>query len=123
MPIAATQAALRMEEHADQPTPHELITLMMDGALERIEQARQILAGGDTEQAGLLMGKVVGIVNGLRESLDLNDGGEIAANMDSLYEYINARLCEAEEDNGREVLNEAERLLNEIKSGWEGIAA
>ncbi len=123
MPIAATQAALVVEERADQLSPHELIAQLLNGALERIDQARRILADGDTRQAGLLIVKLVGIINGLRESLDMKEGGEIAANLDSVYEYINTKLCEAEEDNGCEVLDEAEKLLTEIKSGWDGIAA
>lgn len=123
MPIAATNAALVMEERSDELTPYEVITLLLDGALERVEQARLTLECGDSETAGAIMAKAVGIVNGLRASLDLQKGGEIASNLDALYEYIAKRLCEAEEDTGGAILTEAQQLLGEVKSGWDGIAA
>ena len=121
MAISATRAALELEERSDDITPYEVITLLLDGALERIEQAKLTLACGNTEEAGELIGKTVGIVNGLRESLDIGRGGELAENLDSLYDYIVNRLCEAEEDTGKAILTETSQLLNEIKSGWEGI--
>ena len=97
--------------------------MLLEGALERVEQAQETLSKGDTQAAGELMGRLVGIVNGLRNSLDFDNGGEVAVNLDSLYEYITARILEAEAENGLEVLSEAGELLSQVKDGWQGIAA
>ena len=123
MSVAATQAALTLEARAEDASPHEVISLLLDGALERIEQARTTLAKGDCDGAGVLIGRVVGIVNGLRDSLDIHRGGDIAVNLDSLYDYISTRLCAAEKEDGEEILQEAAKLLDEVKEGWDAIAA
>ncbi len=122
MSISYTRAAVEMEERVDSITPHEVITLMLDGALERIEQAKLALDSGLEEEAGILLGKIVGIVNGLRGSLDLERGGEIAVNLQDLYDYIISRLSEAEVDTGKAILSETAGLLSELKAGWDGIS-
>lgn len=122
MAIAVTSAAVEMEQRSDDITPYEVIGLLLDGALERVSQAKTTLAKGNTEEAGQLMARVVDIVNGLRGSLDFERGGELATNLDGLYDYIVGRLCEAEAENGGEILTETDQLLAEVKSGWDGIA-
>lgn len=123
MAIAVTRAAIEMEQRSDSVTPYEVIALLLDGALERVDQAQQTLAKGNTEEAGELMARVIDIINGLRGSLDFEQGGELAENLDSLYGYIIERLCAAEAETGDAVLAEANKLLAEVKSGWDGIAA
>ena len=61
------------------------------------------------------------IVSGLRGSLDMERGGEIAENLDGLYDYIQRRLLLANARNDEEGLEEVLRLLREIKAGWDGI--
>lgn len=123
MTIDVTRASRELEQKVDSVTPYEVISLLLEGALERVEQAQETLSKGDTQAAGELMGRLVGIVNGLRNSLDFDNGGEVAVNLDSLYEYITARILEAEAENGLEVLSEAGELLSQVKDGWQGIAA
>ena len=122
MTIAMTRAAIEMEQRIDTVTPHEVIALLMNGAQERIEHARQSLSAGDMEQAGELISKLVGIINGLRGSLDFDVGGELAQNLDKVYHYLLERLCAVDEDSAMAALDETEQLLGELKNGWDGIA-
>jgi len=122
MSIAVTRAAIEMEERAEEISPYEVISLLFDGALERIEQAQVSLTEGDEKEADLLINKVVGIVNGLRGSLDLDNGGDIAANLDTLYTYINGRLQEVPKHNSGEILAETSQLLSEVRDGWDGMS-
>jgi len=57
----------------------------------------------------------------LREALDLQQGGEVAANLDSLYEYMVSRLVEANVKNEAEPLDEVAGLLRNVKAGWDAI--
>lgn len=123
MAISVTKAALEMEQRSESITPHEVISLLLDGALERAEQARETLQAGDTELAGQFMTRLVGIINGLRASLDFDKGGEVAHHLESVYEYLVERLCVAEADNGDEILTETKHLLGDLKNGWDAIAA
>ncbi|VAX04640.1 Flagellar biosynthesis protein FliS, partial [hydrothermal vent metagenome] len=61
------------------------------------------------------------ISDGLRGSLDMDAGGEIAENLDALYEYMLQRLMAGHAKNDPVALDEVNTLLREIKSGWDGI--
>ena len=103
-------------------SPHRLIQMLFEGGLTRIAQARGAMERGQTAQKGELIGKAIGIVGGLREGLDLQQGGELAANLDSLYQYMVARLLEANAKNQAEPLDEVAGLLRTVKSGWDAIS-
>ena len=104
--------------------PHGLILMLMDGALERIATARGLMSNGSgaAERAQLLH-RAVAIIDELRNSLNLKAGGEVAANLDALYEYMCMRLTQANASNKPEWLDEVSRLLNEIRSAWLQIPA
>lgn len=123
MSIAVTQAAVQMEQNAENLTPHAVIQLLLDGALERLDQAALQLRCGREDEAGQLMHKAIGIINGLRESLDFELGGEMAIRLDRLYGYVIQRLEEAESDTGELILAESSKMLAELKSGWDAIEA
>lgn len=103
-------------------TPHRLIQMLMEGGLTRIAQARGAIERGWTAEKGELIGKAVGIVGGLRNGLDFEKGGELAQNLDRLYDYMIAKLTEANVHNDLARLDEVATLLREIKSGWDAIA-
>ncbi len=102
-------------------TPHRLIQMLMEGFLERLFGAKGHLAQGELAEKGKLLGAAISIVEGLRASLDMNNGGEIAANLDALYDYMNRRLFEANANNDAEIIDEVARLMAEIKAGWDAI--
>ncbi|MGK4360935.1 flagellar export chaperone FliS [Ectopseudomonas chengduensis] len=103
-------------------SPHRLIQMLLEGGLTRIAQARGAMERGQTALKGELIGKSIAIVAGLRDSLDLQQGGELAGNLDGLYEYMIARLTEANISNEPAVLEEVAGLLRDIKAGWDAIA-
>ncbi|WP_313055528.1 flagellar export chaperone FliS [Stutzerimonas nitrititolerans] len=103
-------------------TPHRLIQMLMEGGLTRLAQARGAMERNDVALKGALIGKTIDIVGGLRQGLNLEAGGEVAANLDSLYIYMTTRLVEANRKNDPTILDEVAGLLREIKSGWDGIS-
>lgn len=103
-------------------SPHRLIQMLFEGGLARLAQAKGALERGQTSLKGELLGKAIAIIGGLRESLDHQKGGEIAANLDSLYEYMVSRLVEANVNNDVALVDEVAGLLREVKTGWDGIA-
>ncbi len=102
-------------------TPHRLIQMLMEGGLSRLAQARGAMEREQTALKGELLGKAIDIVNGLRDGLDLRQGGELAANLDSLYEYMISRLLAANARNDIGMVDEVVDLLREIKTGWDAI--
>lgn len=119
--VADTNAA-NSSQNIHTMTPYQVITLLLDGALDRIDQAIKNISRGDIDAAAVLVQKAVGIVGGLRESLDLNNGGEIADNLDALYEYITVRLENITTESPLDTLEEVKNLLQEVHEGWSGIS-
>jgi flagellar protein FliS len=96
--------------------------MLFEGALERIAQAKGAMLQNQIARKGELIGKATAIVGGLQGSLNDKDGGGLADNLDSLYDYIIRRLTQANFENNPEYLDECGRLLGEIKSAWDAIA-
>ena len=103
--------------------PHGLIVLLMDGALERISMARGCMQRGETAEKARLLNRVVSIVAELRGCLDMKAGGQIAANLSELYDYMCRRLLAANSENNAQMLDEVSSLLHEIRGAWVAIGA
>lgn len=98
----------------------QLILLMMQGALERITAARGHMERGEMAPKGEQISKVIAIIDTLRGCVN-PEAGEMAANLESLYEYMVRTLVTANASDDPQGLREVSALLNEIKSGWEGM--
>jgi flagellar protein FliS len=97
--------------------PHRLVVMLMDGALSRLAQARGCM-DRDAKAARLVhLNKALAIVAELRACLDLSQG-EIAGNLDGLYDYMTRQLLKAHVDDGPEAIEEVARLLQEIRTAW-----
>lgn len=105
--------------------PHQQVQMLMDGAVQRILQAKAALARmpqlDAVAEKGDRISKAVSIVAGLQACLDRAEGGEVAANLDRLYDYMQRRLVEANLSNDESVLDEVCGLLREIRSAWSQI--
>ena len=103
-------------------SPHRLIQMLMEGALDKISTATGAMERGDIPVKGKHIGWAISIIGGLRTSLDKQAGGEIAQNLDDLYDYMERRLFEANVRNEPGILDEVAGLLREIKGAWDTIA-
>jgi flagellar secretion chaperone FliS len=103
--------------------PHRLIVMLMDGALDRIAQARGCIQHSTGADKNGLISSAVAIIDELRCSLDLKAGGTIASNLDDLYDYLCRQLVKANLTNRTEVLDEVSHLLSEIRSAWIALPA
>ncbi len=101
--------------------PHKLIQLLYNGALERINMAKARMQAKDYEGKGKLIGKAIEIIGGLRSFLDFEKGGELAARLEGLYDYMERTLLEASARNDMAKLDEVAGLLRSVKEGWDGI--
>ena len=121
--VAALSKYSKIDVHTgvQSASPHKLIEMLLDGALAKISVARGRMEHGDTAAKGEQIGWAVSIIGGLQDSLNIKDGGDIAANLDELYSYMQRRLLDANINNDPLVLQEVHNLLLEIRSGWSGI--
>ena len=102
-------------------SPHRLVQMLLDGVLGKLATVKGMMTRGQMSKKGEVIGQAMAIVSGLRSSLDLSAGGELAANLDRLYDYIERRLLTANIKNDVDIIIEVSDLLREIKSGWDAI--
>jgi len=102
-------------------SPHRLIQMLMEGALGKISIAKGHMTRNEISQKGTTISWAISIIDGLRMSLDKEQGGDIAENLDALYEYMTNRLVQANIENSVDMLDEVAHLMITLKSGWDGI--
>jgi len=102
-------------------SPHRLIEMLMEGALEKISFAKGYMGRGNVAEKGGHISWAISIVDGLRASLDLEGGGEIAQNLDDLYDYMTRRLVRANIENNPDILDEVSSLMASVKSSWQQV--
>jgi len=110
---------VRAHAHAEGASPHRLIQLLMDGALEKIRIAKGVMERRNIPEKVRQINWALSIVDGLRQSLDMEKGGEIAQNLDAIYDYIQRRIVVANMENDPRILDEVAGLLAEIKTAWD----
>lgn len=116
---AHTYAKVGLETSVNSASPEKLISLLFAGARSSIARARFAFEQNDIPARGMAISKTIGIVgDGLRAALNLEAGGEIAANLHDLYIYIERCLLLANLHSDVAKLDEADRLLAEIGSAW-----
>jgi len=120
---ANAYANIDMETGVLAASPHKLIVMLFDGAIVAVGNAILQMRNGEIAAKGKSVSHAISIIdNGLRASLDKRVGGEIALNLDALYEYMSRRLLLGNLHNQEDTLLEVQNLLKDLKSTWEAIA-
>jgi flagellar protein FliS len=96
--------------------------MLLEGALGKIAAAKGHMDRGEIRPKGEQIGSAISILEGLKTSLDMEKGGEIARNLEDLYTYMERRLIEANRVNDTALLDEVSDLLKQIKEAWDAIA-
>lgn len=102
--------------------PHKLISLLFAGVRERLKLAAACMQTGNLAKKGEAISQISLIIGSLDGALDHENGGEIAGNLGSLYEYAQHRLVEANLHNDVAALVEIDGLFGDIESAWNAIA-
>jgi flagellar secretion chaperone FliS len=115
-------AKVGIETGVTSASPHKLIVMLFDGALVSVSSAIMHMKAGNIPEKGAAISKAIMIIDsGLRAALDKKAGGEIAEGLDALYEYMGARLLQANLKNQVDILEEVQRLLGELRDAWNAI--
>ncbi len=105
----------------EQASPHRLIQMLMDGAIEKVAMAKGFMERNEISQKGGHISWAISIIEGLRSSLDKSAGGDIADNLDDLYDYMIRRLIRSNAENNPDLLDEVVSLLKSVKDAWDEI--
>ncbi|RWR03900.1 flagellar protein FliS [[Pantoea] beijingensis] len=112
-------AKVGLESSVMSATPHQLITLLFDGALSALIRARLFLQEDNLAGKGESLSKAINIIeNGLKVGLIDSSGDELADNLSALYAYMVQRLLQANLHNDGDAIQEVETLLRNIADAW-----
>ncbi len=114
-----TYAQVGVETGVASADPHKLILMLFDGALVAIAAARLAISRSEVGAKTAALTKAIAIVDGgLKASLDVKAGGELAERLAGLYDYMLKQLFLANLRNDCTLLDEVGRLLNELRGAW-----
>lgn len=113
---------LNVSSVVDSASPHELVDMLFSGAAARLKKASGCIKHQDINGRNEAINQVISILHGLQASLDRQQGGDLADNLDALYSYMQRQLIRANSDNDAGVLAEVQDLLNTLREAWEAIA-
>ena len=96
----------------------QLLIMLYDGALRYLAQARDKILAKDYAAKGVLISKVIDIINELSSSLNLEKGGSLATNLNNLYLLCTARLLQANLKMNIESLDSVTQILSGLRSAY-----
>lgn len=112
-----------VETSVNTASPHQLIKLLLDGFFEALTSARGAIRAKDVELKAKAFQRAISIIDeGLKASLDMKVGGELAANLSNLYAYVSLRLTQANLHNDEAILDECVKLMTPVREAWIAIA-
>ena len=96
----------------------ELIQMLFDGLIESMSAAKGHIQHNNIAEKSKAINRASRIVLGLQGALDFEKGGELAKNLDELYNYVTRRLLHVNARNDLQALEEIYGLMIEIRSAW-----
>ena len=97
---------------------NKLIIMLYDGAIKNATFAVEYMNSGDIENVHNCLVKTKNIVTELMATLNMDNGGDIAKNLQSLYSYMFSQLIEANMEKKTEPVVVVIDLLKELRSAW-----
>ena len=117
MPMPRGAEAYRRVE-AESRSPMELVVMLYDGAVRFLAAAREAHGRRDLIARGNALSRALAIIAELQSTLNLKEGGAIAAELDRLYSYITWRLMDVNVKQDGTALDEAHKLLSTLSDAW-----
>jgi flagellar protein FliS len=122
MPTPGRAAGAYLSTQVQSSTPVERVVLLYDAALRAMAAARDAMARLDIPARRDAIGRALAIVSELQSTLNMTEGGEIAAQLDRLYAYVNARLLEATAEQDARPLEHGRMVLHTLRDAWRTLA-
>lgn len=111
-----------LETSVSGASPHQLVSLLFDALQQALASAKGSMQIGDIPAKGRAISRAVRILEeGLKAGLDTDRGGDLAANLRSLYDFCIFRLTEANLRNNVAMIDEVIRVIQPVSDGWSQI--
>ena len=121
-PYATAQQAYRDSSVLTAP-PERLVVMLYDGAHRFLFQAAHAMRSGDISVMNERMQRAEAILSELRQTLNFEEGGEIAGRLESIYTFCQRHLLEARIKRDPKKVEQVMKLLAELRDAWEQVAS
>ena len=120
---SASYSANQYRTHSVNTSPLQLVVMCYDGMLRFMRKAKDAIEAKDIEKKVKFINKTIAIVDELQNSLDFVRGGEVARNLDRVYDYVNNELMQVGVKNDTAILDHLVKLIADLRGAWAKIAA
>lgn len=117
--LAQQYASTAVETAVSEATPHKLIEMLYDGALKNLKLTKVFIENKDFEKKSEFSNKALSILNALRAGVDVEKGGDVAANLYDLYDYCYRGTFEGVTNNSIEKMDEIIGHIAGLKDSWQ----
>lgn len=121
--LQARGASAYIQTQVQSRSPLELVVMLYDGALRFLTEARNAMEQQDMARKRQGMSRALAILSELQSTLNMEQGGEMAVQLDALYTYLNGRMLDASMKNDPAAIDECLKLLGTLRGAWAEIAA
>jgi flagellar protein FliS len=121
--FASRAASSYLQTEVQSRTPLELVVMLYDGAIRFLSSARSAIERNDIAARREGISRALAVISELQSTLDMDQGGDMAKSLDSLYTYLNGRLIDASFKKDVQPIDEALKVLNTLRGAWADIAA
>ncbi|MCL2754647.1 MAG: flagellar export chaperone FliS [Oscillospiraceae bacterium] len=103
-------------------TPIEIIVKVYDECERQLHRAVQFIADKNNAKAHDALDRAGGLINGLRDVLDMEAGGEISTNLDALYGFFFKQIITADTKKDAEIIKQLIPQICELKDAFTQIS-
>jgi len=100
-----------------------LIVMLYEGAIKFMKLAITEMQAGNQQAKGQYINKARNIIDELNAVLDMEAGGEVAANLRKLYLFMNSRLSQANIKRDPQMIQEVIRLIEELHTSFKAVTS
>ena len=118
---AATYRQTDIYGGVESASPHRLIEMLLDGLIKNLAHAKIGINCADAMQKCISIDKALNILDALRGGLNFESGGDLARNLDDLYDYLQRTLVTANLDSSVAKIEEVMSLIQVIRDTWSNI--
>jgi len=100
---------------------HKLVLMLFDGFLDELARVEGHISAKRHDKKAIGIEKLLKILSGLDASLDTDNGGEVAMNMQRLYQHCGQALLQASMKNDLTYIDTVRVIMTNLQEGWQGI--
>jgi flagellar secretion chaperone FliS len=111
------------QTHVQTRSPLELVVMLYDGALRFLDQAADAMDANDMSAKAVALSRALAILAELQNTLNVQDGGDVARQLDALYTHATERLLDANVRRSSGPIREVTALLRPLRDAWAQVAS